>query len=140
MTVLGCLRSDLNHDGRVDIADLAILMSEWLQQEDCNMSLPAQIMVSGITNPTDANGLYPFIVVNDGYYRTSDTRYISYSEGWSFGSVIEGKVYFVGDDGDANNLPTSWTEQPGYSGTVIVTEYTDTGGIMLDLYDEFWSW
>ncbi|MBE3142921.1 MAG: hypothetical protein IMZ61_03240 [Planctomycetes bacterium] len=41
------LRADLNGDCRVDIADLAILMSEWLQEEDCNMSLGEELVVNG---------------------------------------------------------------------------------------------
>jgi hypothetical protein len=33
-------------------------------------------------------------------------------------------------NGDANNLPESWTAEEGYSGTVTITEYTGvrTGG------------
>lgn len=41
------LRADLNGDCRVDIADLAILMSEWLQEEDCNMSLGPELTTNG---------------------------------------------------------------------------------------------
>lgn len=31
------LRADINHDGRVDIADLSILASEWLMEEDMSL-------------------------------------------------------------------------------------------------------
>jgi hypothetical protein len=134
------LRADLNGDCRVDFADLHILMSEWMQEEFCEMALPAQIRVNGITEPEALNGIYQLI---DGVYLLGGNvrYYVSFNdESWVIGDGVLAPNAFVGDDGDANNLPTSWTEQPGYSGTVIVTEYTDTGGIMLDLYDELWSW
>jgi hypothetical protein len=41
----GCLRSDINGDGRVDLGDLAIMASEWMQ-ESC-MALGPELVTNG---------------------------------------------------------------------------------------------
>jgi hypothetical protein len=41
------LRADLNGDCRVDFADLYILMSEWVLEEDCEMSLGPELVTNG---------------------------------------------------------------------------------------------
>lgn len=57
------LRADLNGDCRVDMADLAILMSEWLESEDCSVALGEELLsdpelVTGL--PWTAEGGWAF--------------------------------------------------------------------------------
>jgi hypothetical protein len=129
------LRADLNGDCRVDIADLAILMSEWLQEEDCDM---ANLLVSGTISP-DVTGVY---------YKESETNYRK-TVGVDFPCIApdgyNGTKFILSYDATftrwwicdtliGNYVPGAPPYgPPSYAtGTAIVTEIQDGGGIPAD--------
>jgi len=110
-------QADYDKSGCVDLVDLAIFAERW-----CDMSLPAQVEVKGIENPSVLNGIYQLI---DGIYLLGGNNrcYISFSPDneWVIGDGVLAPTAFISVGGDVNNLPSVWTAQAGYSGTATVT-------------------
>jgi hypothetical protein len=111
-----------------------IFAERWLE-----VSLPSQIEVSRITNPADMNGIYYWNETNHQYQtsRSGQNYALIYESGtsaWWLGDPVGDQDMFIGDDGDANNLPTSFTAQDGYTGTATVTEYTGDTMAQFNVY------
>jgi hypothetical protein len=158
------LRADLNGDCRVDFADLHILMSEWMQEEEC-MALPNQVIVQGATNPVGVNGLILTKIADSngdpawGYNVNNDASPLSYPYCVLIRDVTDSfyvlqyvitddapNYYFWSNETDDISFPVSLEplEIEGYgvsTGTATATGYTEPeGGIMSDLGQELWSW
>jgi hypothetical protein len=77
------LRADLNGDCRVDMEDLAILMSEWMQVEDCNdMALGRERITNG-TFDADLSDWTAFTFPEDGHwewYNSEQAALLDYSD------------------------------------------------------------
>ena len=104
------LRADLNGDCRVDLADLAILASEWLQ-EDCDMALGPELAVDG---GFDDGGAY----------------WVTEDAGWSF---IDGKAQWSGLAGALNQDTIPVTAGTLYSVSYDISDYSGFGYIHVDV-------
>lgn len=137
---LGCLRGDLDHNGRVDFADLQILMSEWMQTEEC---MANKLVV--ITEPTNSW---------TGYYELQEELHEGYPV-WK----QEAENHYISVNATRNTYVLSggigvWNIAGGYAadgldyigvytgagfgfqgGTATVTEYIEAGGEMISFYE-----
>jgi hypothetical protein len=68
LSVIGSarLRADLNGDCRVDFADLVILMSEWMLEEDCEMALGPELVVNGGFDSDTSWAKTGFVTISGG--------------------------------------------------------------------------
>lgn len=121
------LRADINNDGRVDIADLAILAREWL------MSEPAFILTGEGLNPdirgvlTDA-GVYdelPYYTTAIGghevWYSSVDERYIISPARGLFGTG-----HFAPETSNGANVKGDYIGSEPFTGIATISEYIPT--------------
>lgn len=95
------LRSDLNGDCKVDIQDLAIMMSEWLQNEDC-MSLGPELVTNGTfdtnTDWSFQNAIAPGWAISGGVLRfDKDALHLGSTGDFTYQSILveTGKTYTI---------------------------------------------
>jgi hypothetical protein len=84
------LRADINGDCRVDLSDLAIMMSEWLQEENCNMSLSDNLIAHYKMNDNAASTV---VLDSKGFSNGTSSVNTSYI---TFPGKINGSLWFDG--------------------------------------------
>jgi len=91
------LRADLNGDCRVDMADMAILMSEWMFEGDCDMGLGPELVVNG--DFSSETGGWSFLVgtwiISDGALHLLSADLPVFQ---TLGGLVIGKTYQLNYD------------------------------------------
>lgn len=100
------LRADLNGDCRVDIHDLAILMSEWMLEEDCEMSLGPELVTNGGFDSGDNWNLFGGPVIDSG--KLTLTTLLVGTANQIIG-IVSGKTYQVVFEVSSYNNPSDNT-------------------------------